>query len=52
MVSVSSFKSSSVQHDVHFVNYGPSYFEIDDKAGDALVRGYHGDKSQLVKPFS
>ena len=23
MVSVSSFKSSSIQHDVHLVNYGP-----------------------------
>lgn len=24
MVSVSSFKSSSMQHDVHLVNYGPT----------------------------
>lgn len=23
MVSISSFTSSSIQHDVHFVNYGP-----------------------------
>ena len=34
---VTSFKSSSTQHDVHFVNYGPIYFEIDDKAGHVLV---------------
>ena len=40
MVSVSSFKSSSIQHDVHFVDYGPSYFKIDDKVGRALGRGY------------
>ena len=40
MVSVSSFKSSSTQHDVHFVNYGPIYFKIDDKAAYALGRGY------------
>ena len=40
MVSVSSFKSSSTQHDVHFVNYGPIYFKIDHKAGYALGRGY------------
>ena len=24
-------KSSSVQHDVHFVNYGPVYSKIDNK---------------------
>ena len=40
MVSVASFKSSSIQHDVHFVNYGPIYFKIDNKAGYALGRGY------------
>ena len=39
MVSVSSFKSSSIQHDVHFVNYGPVYFKIDDKAGYASGQG-------------
>ena len=33
MVSVTYFKSSSIQHDVHFVNYGPVYFKIDNKAG-------------------
>ena len=38
MVLISSFKSSSVQHDVNLVNYGPIYFKIDDKAG--LGRGY------------
>ena len=37
MVSIASFKSSSTQHDVHFVNYGPIYFKIDDKAG--LLQG-------------
>ena len=40
MASVSSFKSSSTQHDVHFVNYGPIYFKIDNKAGYALGWGY------------
>ena len=36
MVSVASSKSSSTQHDVYFVNYGPIYFKIDDKTGYAL----------------
>ena len=40
MVSVSGFKSSSIQHDVHFVNYDPIYFKIDNKAGYAIGRGY------------
>ena len=40
MVSVSSFKSSSIQHDVHFLNYGPIYFKIDNKAGYTLGRGF------------
>ena len=40
MVSVTSFKSSSIQHDVHFVHYGPIYFKIDDKAGYALGWDY------------
>ena len=40
MVSISGFKSSSTQHDVHLVNYGPIYFKIDNKAGFALGRGY------------
>ena len=38
MVSITSFKSSSIQHDVHLVNYGPIYSQIDHKAGDALGR--------------
>ena len=40
MVLISSFKSSSVQHDVNLVNYGPIYFKINDKATYALGRGY------------
>ena len=36
MVSIISLESSSVQHDVHSVNYCPIYFKTDDKAGDAL----------------
>ena len=40
MVSVASFKSSSTQHDADFINYGPIYFKIEDKAGYALGRGY------------
>ena len=40
MVSISIFKSSSTQHDVHLVNYGPIYLKIDHKAGYALGRGY------------
>ena len=56
MVSVSSFKSSSTQHDVRFVNYGPVYFKIDDKAEYALGRGYlvtgrYQGESCLVQPF-
>ena len=40
MVSISCFKSSSIQHHVHFVKYGPIYFKIDDKERYALGRGY------------
>ena len=40
MVSVASFKSSSIEHDVHFANYGPIYFKIDDKAAYALGQSY------------
>ena len=36
MASVASFKFSSIQHDVRFVNYGPIYFKIGDKAGHVL----------------
>ena len=35
MVSIASLKYSSIQHDVHLVNYGCIYFKIDDKAEDA-----------------
>ena len=37
---MSSLKSSSMQHDVHLVNYGPISSQIDHKAGYALGRGY------------
>ena len=40
MVSVTSFKSSSTQHDVHFVSYRPIQREIEDKVKDALGYGY------------
>ena len=40
MVSIASLKSSSIQHDVHLVNYGPILSQIDHKAGYALGRGY------------
>ena len=29
-----------MQHDDHFVNYGPIYSKTDDKAGYAMGRGY------------
>lgn len=32
MVSIASFKSSSLEHDVHFVNHGHIWSQIDDKA--------------------
>ena len=32
MASVASFKSSSVQHDVHFLKYGSINSKIEDKA--------------------
>ena len=40
MVSISSFKSSSIQHDVHFVNCVVMQSKIDDKITIALGRGY------------
>ena len=40
MVSATSFKSSSIQHDVHCVNYSPIQRDIDDKAGKSLGRSY------------
>lgn len=36
MVSDTSLKSSSIQLDVYFVNYGSIYSQIDNKAGCAL----------------
>ena len=40
MDSINSFKSSSIQYDVHFVNYAPTLSKIDNKASSALGRGY------------
>ena len=40
MVLISNFKSSSIKHDAHFVNYGPIYCKIDNKAGYALGQRY------------
>ena len=40
MVSLASFECSFTQRDVHFVNHGPIYSKIDDKAGYALGWGY------------
>lgn len=40
MVSVASFKSTSTQHNVHFINDGPYLSKMDDKAGYALGHGY------------
>ena len=36
MVLIASFKSSSIQRDLPFVNYGPIYLKIDNKAAYAL----------------
>lgn len=38
--SIVSFKSSSMQHGVHFVNFAPVYFEVDSIAEDALSCDY------------
>lgn len=38
--SVSSFKSYSIEHGVHFVSYGPIYSKTDDKVGNDLERGF------------
>ena len=40
MASFASLKSSSTQHDFHFVNYGHIWSKTDNKAGHALGRGY------------
>ena len=40
MTSITSFNSSSVQHDVHLSNYGPIYSKREVKAGNALGWGY------------
>ena len=51
MDSISSFKSSSTQHDDNFVNYRPVYFKTDHKAVYVLGRGYLViDRSPQVAP--
>lgn len=40
MVSNASFNSPLIQHDAHFVSYGPICRQIDDKARCALGHGY------------
>lgn len=40
MVSLTSYKSLSIRHDFHFVNYDPIYSKKDIKAGYALGCGY------------
>ena len=39
MISVTSFKSSSMKHYVHFANFSPIWSEIHDKAESALGQG-------------
>ena len=39
MVSITSFKSSSTEHDVQFVKYGTMLHKIDDEA--EIWCGYH-----------
>lgn len=40
MVSIVSFKCSSIENDVNFVNYGPISSQIDRKAAYALGCGH------------
>lgn len=40
MVSITSFKSPSIWHQVLFINYGSISRKIDDKAGEALGWGW------------
>ena len=44
MVSIFSFKSSSIQHDGHLVNYGPIQSKIDNKAAYDLGQGFGIDR--------
>lgn len=39
MFLISSFKSTSMQHDVYFVNCAPIYDKVDDNVANALGRG-------------
>ena len=41
MILIASVRSSSIQHDVHLLNYGLIYSKIDNKTGSALGWGYH-----------
>lgn len=50
MISITSFKSSSMKHYVHFVNFGPVWSEIHDKAGSALGRGNLEINKSLTSP--
>lgn len=40
MVSIASFKSSSIQHNVQLLNHGPIDNKIDINASYAVGRGY------------
>ena len=39
MIAITTFKTSSIHHDVLCVNYGPIESKIEDKAGCASGRG-------------
>lgn len=48
ILSIISFKSSSIQHHVHFANYGAVKSEIDAKDGYSWGRGYKGRATGLI----
>lgn len=52
MVSIASFRSSSVQHDVDFVNYAPIQTKTDDNARYGLGRGYLGNKNKPISDIT
>ena len=52
MVSIASFKSSSIQNDDTFINYGPLYFKIEDKAGYVLGLSRQGGLGHVAHPLS
>ena len=51
MISITSLKSSSTQHDVHFVNLGPIYSKTAIKAGYAFGFGYTGQVTVISNPI-